>query len=183
MRENIRKLSIAAMLFAIGLVLPFLTGQIPEVGNMFLPMHLPVMLCGLVCGPMWGGFVGATLPLVRSLIFSRPVLYPSAIAMAAELTVYAFVIGFVFLRSRHTLASLYIALFSSMLAGRLVWGCVMTLLLAGGDGFTFAAFLSGAVLEAIPGIVLQIILIPAVVLALGRAGLADISVRTKKTDS
>ncbi len=183
MHDYIKKLSISAMLFAIGLVLPFLTGQIPEIGNMLLPMHIPVMLCGLICGPVWGTFVGAALPLIRSLIFSRPVLYPNAVAMAAELAAYAFVIGILFLKSRHTLSSLYISLISSMLVGRLVWGGIMALLLVGGDGFTFAAFLGGAVLEAIPGIVIQIILIPAVMLALGRAGITDISIRYKKIDS
>lgn len=169
MREHIKKLSISGMLFALGLFLPFLTGQVPEIGNMLLPMHLPVMLCGLISGPAWGGAVGALLPLVRSLIFSRPVLFPSAVAMAAELATYAIVAGLLYSRAKRNIPLLYFALIVSMISGRLAWGAVMAILLAGGDGFTFAAFLSGAVLEAVPGIIIQLVLIPVVMVAVGKA--------------
>lgn len=169
-RRGIKRLSVSAMLFALGLLLPFLTGQVPEIGNMLLPMHFPVLLCGLTCGPLWGLCVGATLPLVRSLIFSRPALFPTAIAMATELATYAFVVGAIYSRSKKSVLSLYASLAVAMIFGRVVWGAVMALLLLGNGGFGIAAFVSGAVLEAIPGIVLQLILIPVIMIALGKTG-------------
>jgi len=169
-RRGIKRLSVSAMLFALGLLLPFLTGQVPEIGNMLLPMHFPVLLCGLTCGPFWGLAVGATLPIVRSLVFSRPVLFPNAIAMAAELATYAFVVGIIYSRSKKSVLSLYTSLAIAMILGRVVWGAIMALLMIGGDGFGLAAFISGAVIEAIPGIVLQFILIPVIMIALGKAG-------------
>ena len=74
MRESksLKNLVLAAMFMAIGFVLPFLTGQIPQIGNMLLPMHLPVFLCGLICGWQYGLAVGFILPLIRSLVFGMP---------------------------------------------------------------------------------------------------------------
>lgn len=82
------------MFVAIGVVLPFFTGQIPQIGNMLLPMHIPVLLCGLICGWQYGGMVGFILPLLRTMLFGMPVLYPTGIAMAFELAAYGLVIGF-----------------------------------------------------------------------------------------
>lgn len=160
------------MFIAIGLLLPFITGQVPEIGNMLLPMHIPVMLAGLVCGWHYGGVVGFITPLLRSVIFGKPLLFPSAVAMAFELAAYGLVIGLVFvLLKKKGILSLYISLVASMLAGRAVWGIVMWALLVGGDGFTLAAFVSGAFTTAIPGIILQLVLIPAIMLVLKRAKL------------
>ena len=78
----LKNLVLAAMFLAIGLVLPFFTGQIPAVGKMLLPMHIPVLLCGLICGWQYGLGVGFVLPLLRSLLFSFPAMYPNAISMA-----------------------------------------------------------------------------------------------------
>ncbi|MBQ1258575.1 MAG: ECF transporter S component, partial [Clostridia bacterium] len=77
-RSNILKLTLSAMFMAIGLVLPLLTGQIKTIGNMLLPMHIPVMLCGLICGWYYGAAVGFILPILRSVTFGMPELYPSA---------------------------------------------------------------------------------------------------------
>lgn len=162
------KLTLSSLFLAIGLVLPFLTGQIPELGNMLLPMHLPVMLCGLILGAPYGALVGIVTPLLRSLIFARPVLYPAALAMAAELATYGAVIGAIyFLSKKKTLPMLYLALVSAMTVGRLVWGATMAALM-GFSGFTFSYFLGEAVINAIPGIILQLILIPAVMLLIRR---------------
>ena len=83
-----KNLVLSALFLAIGFVLPFFTGQIPTIGKMLLPMHIPVLLCGLICGWQWGLGVGFVLPLVRSLLFSMPVMYPTALAMAVEMAVY-----------------------------------------------------------------------------------------------
>ncbi len=166
-----KKLSISAMLFAVGLVLPFLTGQIKEIGNLLLPMHIPVLLCGLICGWKYGLAVGILLPLVRSVLFSMPQMYPTAVAMAFELATYGVVVALMF--RWNCLRSLYRALIVAMLAGRIVWGLLMSVLLGFGK-FTFAAFLAGAFTNAVPGIILQLVLIPAIMLALGRAKLVPI---------
>ena len=170
--KTTKKLALSAMFLAIGIVLPFLTGQIREIGNTLLPMHIPVLLCGLICGWQYGLAVGFILPLIRSVAFGMPPLYPNAIAMAFELAAYGFVSGFLYARMRQkNIATLYGALLSAMVIGRLVWGFAEIILLRlRQDAFTFEAFLSGAVLKAIPGIIIQLILIPAIMLALGKAG-------------
>ncbi len=169
-KQKIVKPVTGAMLLAIGLVLPFLTGQIPQIGKMLLPMHLPVILCGFICGPYYGLLVGFILPLVRSLIFSMPVMYPAAIAMAFELGAYGFLTGFLFTRARwQCVKSLYRCLILSMLGGRVVWGIATAVLMGvSGEAFTLSAFLSGAFLTSIPGIVLQLVAVPAVMLALNK---------------
>ncbi len=171
--KNLKKLIISAMLLAVGLILPFFTGQIQQIGNMLLPMHIPVMLCGLICGWQYGLSVGFILPLMRSFLFGMPVLYPNAVAMAFELCTYGFVIGFLFSNARwQCIRSLYRCLIISMLSGRLVWGIVQAVLLGvGGSGFTIGMFVSGAFLNAIPGIIAQLILIPLIMLALDKTHL------------
>jgi thiamine transporter ThiT len=174
MKDQLKKLVLSAMFIAIGLVLPFVTGQVPEIGNMLLPMHIPVMLSGLVCGWQYGAAVGFITPLLRSFIFGKPFLFPNAFAMAFELAAYGLVIGLVFLLlKKKGVISLYISLVTSMLAGRAVWGAVMWLILVGGKGFTLAAFVSGAFTTAIPGIILQLVLIPAIMMILKRARLVN----------
>jgi predicted membrane protein len=156
-----KNMILSAMFIAIGVILPTLTGQIKEIGDTLLPMHIPVMLCGLVCGQWWGLASGAVLPFLRSALFSMPPLYPNALWMAAELAAYGFVSGFVYCKSKKTTASLYVSLITAMLSGRVVWALVKALLLSNsGKAFTFAMFISGGFVDALPGIVLQLVLIP-----------------------
>lgn len=170
-----KKLTLSAMFMALGIVLPFLTGQIPQIGSALLPMHFPVFLCGLICGPQYGATVGFVLPLLRSLLFSMPPLYPTAVAMAFELSVYGAVAGALYGRSRwQCVVSLYRSLIAAMIAGRIVWGIVQSVLLGiSGSSFTWKAFLAGALLNAVPGIIAQLILIPAIMVALNRTGLVN----------
>lgn len=167
------KLTTTAMLFALGLVLPFLTGQIPQIGSMLLPMHIPVFLCGLICGGKYGLLMGFVLPIVRSLLFGMPPMYPTALAMAFELASYGLVAGAIYHKQGYyCLRSLLRAMLAAMVTGRIVWGLAMMLLMGiKGGAFTFSAFMAGAVINAIPGIILQLILIPALMLSLSRAGL------------
>ena len=166
--KQLRKLVFSALLLAIGYVLPFLTGQIPEIGSMLLPLHIPVLLCGMVCGWQWGLAVGFVLPLARSLMFGAPPLYPAAVAMSFELATYGLVVALFYKAlSKKGVVGIYASLIAAMLAGRAVWGAVQYILLGlGGKSFTFAAFAAGAVLNAIPGIIIQLILIPAIILVL-----------------
>jgi len=160
-----KRLVLSAMLLCMGLVLPFLTGQIKEIGDSLLPMHIPVMLCGLLCGAYYGGAVGLMMPFVRSLFFGMPPIYPNAVWMSLELATYGFVIGILYFRAKKkSLAVLYISLISAMLAGRVVWGISKALLLGlGGKAFTVGMFMSGGFIDSLPGMILQLILIPFIV--------------------
>lgn len=172
--KQTKKLTLAAMFFAIGLILPLFIAQIPTIGQMLLPMHIPVLLCGLIVGWEYGFAVGFFLPLVRSILFGMPAMFPNAVSMAFELATYGFVSGVVYRRVQHTLPMMFATLLSAMVAGRLVWGAVR-FILAGltGSSFPFSAFLSGALLTAVPGILAQLILIPLIVNALTKAKLID----------
>jgi len=174
MKNNmIKNLTLTAMFIAMGFVLPIFTGQIPQIGSMMLPMHIPVLLCGLICGWKYGLAAGLLLPLSRSLILGMPPLFPIAIAMTFELATYGFIIGFLYGRSRwQCIIALYRSMIAAMLAGRVVWGAAMVLLLGvGGNAFTWQMFMAGAFVNAIPGIIIQLVLIPAIMVALNRAGL------------
>ena len=168
---RLRKLTYSALYMAIALILPFVTGQIPEIGAMLCPMHIPALLCGFMCGWPWGVAVGFISPLLRSVMFGMPAMFPAAIAMAFELAAYGLVIGLLYFHARrNNLLSVYISMLVAMIAGRAVWGIVQMVVL-GLSGFTWKMFLAGAFLNAIPGIILQLILIPAIMAVLDRTGL------------
>ena len=168
---RIRKLTFSAMFLALAMVLPFLTGQIPQIGAMLSPMHIPALLCGFVCGWPWGLAVGFLSPLVRHLVFGMPPLM-SAIPMAFELAAYGAFSGLLYRKLPRTKWAIYASLVLSMILGRLVWGCAQWVLMGlNGSSFTLEAFWAGAVANAIPAIVVQIVLIPLLVMALERTGL------------
>ena len=158
-----RSLVLAALFLALAFVLPMITGHVPQVGNMLCPMHFPILLCGFVLGGPWGLAVGFIAPLVRSVLFGMPPMFPIAIAMAFELAAYGLVSGVLWHKVKHTVPMMYASLVTAMVAGRLVWGAVR-FVLAGltGSSFPFSAFLSGALLTAVPGIVAQLVLIPLI---------------------
>ncbi len=181
MHKQTKNLTLSALFIAMGIVLPMITGNIPRIGNALLPMHIPVFLCGLICGWQYGLAVGAVLPLMRSVLFGMPPLYPVAIAMTFELATYGFVSGFLYNRSRwQCVIALYRSMILAMLAGRAVWGAAEVVLLGlGGNAFTWQAFMAGAFLNAIPGILIQLTLLPALMVMLHKTGL----VRFKKASS
>lgn len=172
-REHLRKLIFAAMFLAIAYVLPFITANIPEIGQMLCPMHIPVLLCGFVCGWQWGLIVGFTAPLLRSVTLTMPPFYPGAVAMAFELAVYGLMAGILYRLLPKKLPVVYVDLVVAMVVGRIVWGTARFVMagLDSNQSFELAAFWSGAVTTAIPGIIVQLVLIPAIVCALARAGL------------
>ena len=172
MTRSTKNLVRASLLMALGLLLPFLTGQIPQIGRMLSPMHIPVLLCGMICGWPYGLAVGFLTPLLRSVLFGMPAIYPQAVAMAFELAVYGLVSGLLYARfPEKDLKAIYLSLIAAMLAGRLVWG-LASLALYGvvGNAFTFPMFLAGAFVNAVPGILLHLILIPAIMFGLERSG-------------
>ena len=173
-KQSTRKLVFAALFLALGLVLPFLTAQIPQVGSMLLPMHLPVLLCGFVCGWPYGLLVGAVTPLLRSMLFSMPPLYPTAVAMAFELAAYGLLAGLFYKLLPKKPVYVYVSLSLAMLGGRVVWGLVQMILMSlVAQPFTWQIFMAGAFGNALPGIAVQLVLIPVIVLALRSARLMD----------
>lgn len=180
--RQIKNLTITAMLFAIGLVLPFFTAQLPQLGNMLLPMHIPVFLCALICGWKYGFTMAFLLPLIRSLLFGMPPMYPTAVAMAFELGTYALVLGALYAHSKwQCIRALYRCMLTAMLAGRVVWGVVLAVLLSSsGSALTLSMFISSAFLNAAAGIVLQLVLIPAIMTALDRTRLVPFQRRMLK---
>ena len=164
--SKIQTLDLAALILALGLVLPSLTGAIKEIGDSLLPMHLVVMLCGAICGWRYGLLVGATLPFLRSLLFTMPPLYPNAVWMATELATYGFVIGILYACLKSNAKwKIFVSLICSMIAGRIVWGISKAILLGvAGKPFGIEAFIIGGFVDAIPGIILQFVLVPTVVI-------------------
>ena len=166
MKNEIRKTVYSAFFLAVGLTLPFLTMQIKEIGDSLLPMHLPVLLCGLICGAKYGFTVGLILPFLRSLLFGMTAIYPAAVWMSFELCTYGLVIGVVMLLlKKKSLKNIYISLVLAMIAGRIVWGISKWFLLSLGNlnsSFTLTAFVVGGFVDAIPGIILQLILVPLI---------------------
>ncbi len=163
---------LAALFLAMAYVLPFFTGQIPQIGAMLCPMHIPVLLCGFICGWPWGLTVGVIAPLLRSVTLGMPPLFPTALCMAFELATYGAIAGFMYKllpkkKGARSVAILYVSLLTAMIAGRLVWGAAMFVCLGiNGGSFGFSTFLAGAITNAIPGIILQLVLVPAVVMVL-----------------
>lgn len=172
-RTKIRKLTFAAMFLALGIILPYFTGQIQEIGQRLLPMHIPVLLCGFVCGWPYGLVVGFITPLLRSLVAGgMPPLYPTAFAMAFELAAYGAMTGFFYKILPKKPTFIYVTLIISMLGGRVVWGIVQAILVGlGGSGFAWSAFVAAAFVNALPGIIIQLILIPVLLIALRDAKL------------
>ena len=158
MQKNIRELVTAAVCLALCLLLPFLTGQIPQWGNMLSPMHIPVLLCGLLCGWPYATAVGFIAPALRFALFGMPPIMPTGAAMMVELAVYGLASSLLRRALPKRPAYLYVSLILAMLLGRVAWGV-----------FTFAEFLAGAFTSAVPGIVCHILIIPPLAMALERA--------------
>ena len=167
--KKTKKLVLSALFLALAYLLPYVTGQIREIGAMLCPMHLPILLCGFICGPIYGLAVGFTAPLFRSLTLGMPKLFPSAVCMSFELMTYGALAGLFYRILPRKRGFLYVSLILAMLAGRLVWGAASFAAYGvQGGRFTLTAFLAGAVTNAIPGIILQILLIPPLVMILER---------------
>ena len=168
--DALRKMILSAVFLAVGMVLPMLTMQVKEIGDSLLPMHIPVLLCGILCGWQYGGFVGLVLPVLRSVTFGMPPIYPNAVWMALELAAYGFAIGLVYAAfKKQSILSVYVSLVSAMLLGRAVWGVAKAVLLGvGGKPFTLTMFWVGGFVDAVPGIILQLILIPLLVTVLNK---------------
>ena len=166
--KKVKELTVAAICLALALLLPFVTGQIPQVGAMLCPMHIPVLLCAYFVSWKWALAVGFTAPLLRFAIFSMPPM-PFGIAMAFELATYGLVASVLYNILPKKKGFIYVSLVCAMILGRVVWGGAR-LVIAGvtASPFTWQMFIAGALLEAIPGIIIQLVLIPIIVMAVRR---------------
>ncbi len=168
---NTRRLVFAGLFVAIGVTLPLAFHTIPNAGSVFLPMHIPVLLCGLICGPVYGMLCGLLAPLISSAVTGMP---PAAMLpqMLCELAVYGLVSGLLVraVRTPYRSVNLYLSLVGAMLAGRLTYGALNALVFRAG-AYTMELWLTAAFLTALPGIAAQLLFIPAIVLALEKAGL------------
>ncbi len=171
MNKTVKNLVFSGLCLALCMVLPLLTGQIPEIGNMLCPMHIPVFLCGFISGPWYAAGVGIIAPILRFFIFSKPPL-PTALAMCCELMSYGLISGLMYKLLPKKLYSIYISLITAMLGGRVVWGIAKTIIMSGTNNpFTMKIFITEGFLNAVPGIVLQLVLIPVIIAALEKAGI------------
>lgn len=147
-------------------VLPLFTGQIQQIGSMLCPMHIPIFLCGFFCGAPWGFLVGFIAPVLRSFIMGMPPMFPTAFSMTFELAAYGFVSGFLYNKLPKKKMYVYMILLVAMILGRVARGVALFACM-GFDTtkFGLSAFLSTVVLTSVPGIILQIILVPLIVIA------------------
>ncbi len=178
-RLYIGKICTSAVCFALCMVLPMLTGAVPAIGKIIAPMHIPVLICGALCGPIWGGVVGILAPLLRGFMLGAPPLVPTGLSMMAELFGYGLFMGIFTSVLPKKIPYLYVSLVSAMLLGRVLGGVSKILLLAAGvlEKYSFAIFLSGYFTGSIPGIVVQLLLIPPILYALSRAKITGFAYR------
>ncbi len=178
-------LVITAMLLAVGLVLPFITGNIQAIAKIISPLHIPVLICGLCCGWKWGLGLGIVLPLLRGLLFGIPVFPTSALPMAFELGAYGLLTGLFYplllkvFKSKNHLPAMLCALIISMVLGRFVGGAAKALFISVGvigssSPYTFSTFFASYFVSTAVGALIHIVLVPAVVLALEKAKLSPV---------
>ena len=175
-KQTVFNLVLAAMFLAIGIVLPFFTGQIPQIGRMLLPMHLPVLLCGLICGWPYGAFCGIVGPVLSSILSNMP---PAAmlVSMIPELCAYGLFSGLLMklIRTGRTAVDLYLSLIPAMVLGRVAGGIAQAAFyLSDARPYSIAIWAGSYVLGTLPAIILQLILLPALVMVLVRAGLIPV---------
>lgn len=163
MMNKTKKLTLTAMCLALGVILPQAFHMIPNAGNIFLPMHIPVLICGFICGPFYGLTVGIITPCLSHIIFSMP---PAMILgqMIVELGVYGLCTGLLnqIITINNELLKYYLVLIISMVVGRITYGICNALLFKAGN-YSLSIWLSAAFIKGLPGIIIQLVLIPTIV--------------------
>lgn len=166
-----KKLVFTALCIGIGLLLPQLIKMLPIPNGpaIISPMHIPILICGFLCGPRYGAFAGFITPLIAFILTGMPPIFPVGLSMMFELATYGFLTGLLY---KVTKEKVIVSLVLAMIGGRIVYGIVSAILFnAAGWPFGMEAFITGAFITALPGIIIHLILIPMVVLALKRAKL------------
>jgi len=180
-KTYIKNLTSSAVCLLLCMILPLLTGQIPQIGMALAPMHIPVLLCGFITGPAYAMIIGLVAPLLRMMIFGMPMPF-MAITMSFELAVYGLAAGILFKVFPKKVVFIYVSLITAMLLGRIVWGIVAMQLASvaifpalpmGWVQFGWSEFISAAFVTAVPGIIAHIVIIPIIVIALQKARFID----------
>lgn len=173
-QQHLRRLTLTAVCIALGVVLPMLFHSIPKGGMIFCPMHLPVLLCGLLAGPWFGMAAGLLTPLLSHLITHMLPAGPVLTGMVIELAVYGLAAGLLFavIKTGKIYVDLFISLILAMLAGRIVYGIVKALFFTGGNPYGIGVWLTSSFVTCLPGIIMQLVLVPLLYFALEKAKLA-----------
>lgn len=161
-RLKTKELILSGLLLAVGILLPMIFHSVGMAGKVFLPMHIPVLIGGFVLSPPLAFIVGFITPLLSGALTGMPVMFPIAVIMAFELAIYGLIASLMF-RKLTVIPSLII----SMISGRLIAGLVVFILAQFfGVKMNAIMYLKGAVATGLPGIALQIVLIPALMYGL-----------------
>ena len=168
--SRVKRMVFTAACAALCLVLPMAFHSIPNAGSVILPMHIPVLLCGLICGWPFGLVCGLVGPFLSSILTGMP---PAAMlpSMMIECAGYGCVTGLMmkYVRTGRPYMDLYISMITAMVLGRVISGLAKTWILA--PGTPPFAWVTTSLVTGIPGIIIQLVLMPAVVFALTRARL------------
>lgn len=179
-KSGLYSLLVTAILLAVGIVLPFLTGNVQVLGQAISPLHIPVLICGLTCGWYWGMGLGIVLPLLRSVLFGMPPLVPVAIPMAFEMAAYGALCGLLYPMLCKKMSKTCWAMVIAMLAGRLVGGAAKAVVMGiQGNAYTFPAFVTAYFVNTAVGAVIHLIVVPLVVTALEKARLSPLGLKAK----
>lgn len=172
MKKTLYNSVTTAVCIALCIVLPFAFHTIPNGSTLFSPMHLPVLLCGIVCGPQYGLLCGLFGPLLSGMLTGMPGMayLPT---MMIELAIYGLVSGLMIqlLHTGKQIVDLYASLLTAMLSGRIITGIVRALIFTPG-AYSIKAWATGYFVSCFPAIVIQLMLIPVLYVALQKAGLA-----------
>ena len=167
-KNSIKNMTMAAVCVALCVVLPIAFHSIPDAGSVFLPMHIPVLICGMICGWPYGFLCGLVGPLLSSALTGMP---PIAFlpGMMVECAAYGMVSGLMlkYVHTKSTYADLYIALITAMIAGRVISGIAKALIFT--PGLAMSAWITASFVTALPGILIQLVFLPGVVFTLMKA--------------
>ena len=184
--SNVQRLVIAAVLIALGLVLPLFLGQVQVFMQGVSPMHIPALLAGLTLGPIWGVAVGAITPILRGFVFGMPPLMPTGVSMAFELAAYGCLTGLIyplFVRrfEKNHLPAILLSMLIAMVLGRFVGGAAQAILqTTRGNQYAFSTFVTAYFVKTAVGAVLHLIAVPLITLALERAKLSPLMAEIEK---
>lgn len=181
-KEKSKKTVIAGLLLALGIILPFVSahGWGLPLGKLILPMHIPVLLAGFFLGPVMGAAMGFILPYLNSMVSGMPVLFPNGVVMSFELLGYGMATGLIhkLFKNKTNALSLYTTLVLSLISGRCIYALSSYILFHTVPGMKYMSAVAAAV-QGIPGIVLQLVIIPPIVKAVGKGLYAPESVLKK----
>lgn len=167
-KNYVKDLILTAFFIAMGIILPMAFHYFGGTGPVFLPMHIPVLLCGFVCGWKYGLIAGIITPLLSSILTGMPPIFPIGAGMVCELAVYGLLCGLLYKSFKR---NVYLSLIISMIGGRMISGIANMIFFGiAGKPYGLSVFLTGAFVTSIPGIVIQIIFIPIIIIALKKAG-------------